>query len=195
MIERIETDRLILRTGTAHDALRVLEYFERNRTFLGPYEPAQPPDFYTKPWLKKMILNDARAREAEEALRFWLFLKEEPETVIGSVRFSAVVRGAFQSCFLGYRLDGDLEGRGYMTEALKASIPYAFQQLRLHRIEANVMPWNIASRRVLVKLGFREEGLAKRYLKINGKWEDHVHFAMTTEDWEEINGTKIIWQG
>lgn len=197
MIEKIESERLILRTGTVRDAGEITRYFERNRAFLMPYEPIQPPAFYTKPVQKELINHDAKERESGTALRLWIFLKEEPNRVIGSVRFSSVIRGAFQSCFLGYRLDQSLERNGYMTEALGVAIPYAFRQLSLHRIEANVMPRNIASRRVVEKLGFREEGLARKYLKINGTWEDHLHYAMTIEEWrgEIKDGEKAVWKG
>ncbi len=194
-MERIETDRLILRTGTVRDAAEIVRYFERNRDFLAPFEPIQPPAFYTKVMQKDLVLSDARERDAGNALRFWLFLKEEPERIIGSVRFSGVIRGAFQSCFLGYRLDRFCERKGYMTEALYAAIPYAFRVMSLHRVEANIMPRNAASRRVVEKLGFWEEGLAKRYLKINGEWEDHIHYATTIEEWKgEMDHAKAsIW--
>lgn len=183
-MERIETERLILQTGTTRDSGEIVRYFERNRDFLAPFEPIQPEAFYSKAMQKELILADAREREAGRALRFWLFLKENPDQIIGSVRFSGVIGGAFQSCFLGYRLDRFCECKGYMTEALFAAIPYAFRHLSLHRIEANIMPRNSASRRVVEKLGFWEEGLAKRYLKINGKWEDHIHYATTIEEWK-----------
>lgn len=182
-MERMETERLILRTGTVRDAAEIVLYFVRNRDFLAPFEPLQPSAFYSKAMQKELILSDAREREGGTALRFWIFAKDQPGRIIGSIRFSGVIRGAFQSCFLGYRLDQTCERNGLMTEALFSAIPYAFRVLSLHRIEANIMPRNTASRRVVEKLGFWEEGLAKRYLKINGNWEDHIHYATTIEEW------------
>jgi ribosomal-protein-alanine N-acetyltransferase len=184
MTIRIETDRLILRTGASEDLGEIVAYFLRNQSFLAPFEPTQPAAFFTKAAQKELMKNDLLEWREGWALRLWLFEKSRPERVIGSIRFSSVVRGAFQSCFLGYRLDRDFERQGMMTEGLTAAIPLAFQQLHLHRIEANVMPNNQASRRVLEKLGFREEGLAKRYLKIHGEWEDHLHYAMIIEEWK-----------
>lgn len=184
MTIKIETDRLILRTGWSEDLKEIVAYFQRNQDFLAPFEPIQPAAFFTKPAQKELMKNDFLEWREGRALRLWLFEKSQPKKVIGSIRFSSVVRGAFQSCFLGYRLDQDFERQGLMTEGLTAAIPLAFQQLRLHRVEANVMPKNPASRRVLEKLGFREEGLAKRYLRIHGEWEDHIHYAMTIEEWE-----------
>lgn len=91
------------------------------------------------------------------------------------------MRGAFQSCFLGYKLDGALCGRGYMTQAVEACTRFAFGPAALHRVEANVMPRNTASLRVLKKCGYRPEGLARRYLRINGAWEDHIHMVRLNE--------------
>ena len=97
---------------------------------------------------------------------------------------SNIVRGAFQSCHLGYRLDGTEQRKGYMTEAVKELTAYAFQNLNLHRIEANIMPHNMASLKVTEKLGFYHEGLAKQYLRINGRWEDHIHTVLLNEEME-----------
>ena len=91
------------------------------------------------------------------------------------------MRGAFQSCFLSYKLDMDLCGRGYMTEAVEEAVRIAFTVLGLHRIEANIMPRNTASLGVARKAGFQEEGLAVRYLRINGVWEDHIHMVRRDE--------------
>ena len=83
----------------------------------------------------------------------------------------------FLSCFLGYHMDEDFLRKGYMTEAVAAVVDYALGPLGLHRVEANVMPRNLPSLALLRKLGFEEEGLARDYLKICGKWEDHLHMA------------------
>jgi ribosomal-protein-alanine N-acetyltransferase len=184
MTIQIETERMILKTGVTEDLSEIVSYFQRNQLFLAPFEPIQPDIFYTKAKQREIMKNDSLERKEEKSLRLWLFEKSNPQRVIGSIRFSNVVRGAFQSCFLGYRLDQDCQGRGLMTEALRRSIPLAFHHLHLHRIEANVMPKNMASRRVVEKLGFREEGLASRYLKIYGKWEDHIHYALVSEEWK-----------
>jgi len=95
-----------------------------------------------------------------------------------------IVRGVFLSCHLGYGLDKDEINKGYMTEALNAVIRFAFDKVKLHRIEANVMPRNKPSIRIVEKLGFKNEGLARKYLKINGKWEDHIHFVVLNKKLE-----------
>lgn len=90
--------------------------------------------------------------------------------------------GAFRSCFVGYKLDKDYLNCGYMTQAVALLCDYAFSQLKLHRIEGNVMPRNQASLRVLEKNGFVNEGLSRKYLNINGVWEDHIHMVKLGPD-------------
>ena len=92
-----------------------------------------------------------------------------------------IIRVAFLSCHLGYKLDKDEINQGYMTEALERAKDIIFDEFGLHRIEANIIPRNTRSMRVVQKLGFHEEGLAYRYLRINGKWEDHVHMALLND--------------
>jgi ribosomal-protein-alanine N-acetyltransferase len=118
-------------------------------------------------------------------LKVWIFRADDTQDrTIGSLSLSNIVRGAFQSCHLGYRIDEQEQSQGYMTEALKRLITVAFQEMNLHRLEANIMPRNEASLSVVRKLGFKEEGLAKRYLKINGKWEDHIHMVLLNDQAE-----------
>jgi ribosomal-protein-alanine N-acetyltransferase len=105
------------------------------------------------------------------------------------VTLSSIVYGFFQSCYLGYKMDARYTRRGLMTEALTAVIEHAFTTMGLHRLEANVMPRNEASKGLLVKLGFHDEGIAKRYLQIQGRWEDHTHMVMLREEWEESKNT------
>ena len=101
----------------------------------------------------------------------------EPEKIIGIAALNNVVYGAFCSAFLGYKLDSGYLNRGYMTMAVNMVSSYAFQTLGLHRLEANVMPRNKASLRVLEKNRFVNEGISRYYLNINGVWEDHIHMV------------------
>jgi len=94
-----------------------------------------------------------------------------------------VLRGAFQNAYLGYWIDGERQGRGLTTEAVVAATSFAFEAAGLHRVQAAVMPRNLASQRVLEKAGYRREGVAERYLCIAGRWEDHQIFALTAEEW------------
>lgn len=171
------TDRLMLRVLDDSWAKAVLAYFERNRDYLERWEPVRQHGFYTRRAQAEHLVTDLRAMNAGQMVRLWIFRKEEPRTVIGSVALNTIVRGCFLSCYMGYRLDQDLTGKGYMTEAAGALVNFAFDTLGLHRVEANIIPRNTPSMRVAEKLGFQNEGLSPKYLKINGVWEDHVHMV------------------
>lgn len=103
----------------------------------------------------------------------------------GEININAVHRGAFQSAYVGYWVDHDLAGKGYMPESVVAVFQHAFDDLGLHRLQISIVPRNQASRRVVEKLGLRDEGVAARYLEINGVWEDHVRYAITSEEWQQ----------
>lgn len=153
-----ETHSLILRPAAPELAPAVLDYYIRNAAFLAPFEPERPADFYTPEHHARELAADAQHAAQGTGVRFYIVLKDDPGRVVGSIALNNIVRGAFQSCFLGYKLDG-----------------------ALHRVEANVMPRNKASLRVLEKCGYRPEGLARRYLRINGVWEDHIHMVRLNE--------------
>jgi [ribosomal protein S5]-alanine N-acetyltransferase len=185
-IEQLElhTDRLALKVLDSSYADRVLGFFVRNRDFLREWNPTTTDEFYTAAFHAEKLANDLAWMREGWLLRLHLFAREDTarEHVVGTVSLNNIVRGAFQSCHLGYQIDEQAANQGLMTEALRRVIAYAFDQLKLHRIEANVMPRNIRSRRVVEKLGFAEEGLAKRYLRINGVWEDHIHYVILADD-------------
>ena len=174
------TDRLTLKVLDPAFAPQVLDFFIRNRAFLKEWNPSVGDDFYTLVFQQQKLLNDLAQIEEGRMLRLWLFKREDArfERAIGSIAFNNIVRGAFQSCHLGYQIDEQEINKGLMTEALRHAIAFIFDEWKLHRIEANVMPRNQRSRRVVEKLGFVEEGLARKYLKINGVWEDHIHYII-----------------
>ncbi|MEK4050261.1 GNAT family N-acetyltransferase [Bacillus sp. FSL K6-2839] len=117
----------------------------------------------------------------DEAYMHGIFLNETDD-LIGTISLSSVVRGPVEGAWLGYVLDEKHGGKGYMTEAIRLIIDYAFDELHLHRIEAGVKPSNIGSIRVLEKTGFENEGLNRKKVKINGVWEDHYLFAIIHPD-------------
>lgn len=103
----------------------------------------------------------------------------------GEVNLNTIHRGARQNAYVGYWIDEKDAGQGYMPEAVVTVLRFAFDDLHLHRVQVAVVPRNIASRRVVEKIGLRDEGTALRYLQINGVWEDHVRYAITAEEWAE----------
>jgi len=104
---------------------------------------------------------------------------------VGEINLSSVQRGAFQSGYVGYWIDQRAAGHGYVPEAVVVLARHAFEELYLHRLQISIIPRNSASRRVVEKLGLRDEGIAVRYLEINGVWEDHVRYALTVEEWDQ----------
>ena len=173
----LKTERLLLLPAKEDLAPRLAEYYRRNRDFLRSFEPPREEDFFTAARQRALLVQEAEAAEQNTSRRFYLQLPDQPDRIVGMVGLNNIVWGAFCSCFLGYKLDGELTGQGYMTEAVAAVTDFAFTRLRLHRIEANVMPRNRASLRVLEKNGYINEGLSRYYLNINGVWEDHVHMV------------------
>lgn len=182
MIKHYETDRLILRTLAMDEGDLSLDYYEANQSFLAPYEPSRDPSFYTLQHHTKLVTLEQTEMDRLNMLRLWLFLKDGSlKRPIGNFAFSNIVRGIFLSCFLGYKLDKDHIRQGYMNEALTKGIDVIFNSYGLHRIEANIMPSNQASIGLCKSLGFQEEGMAKKYLRINDRWEDHLHMVIFNE--------------
>lgn len=160
-------------------------YYRRNRDFLRQFEPAREEKFFTPACQKELLLREMEERQAGRGYRFYIKDANRPGEIIGSIGLNNVVWGAFRSAHLGYKLDRDYINRGCMTAAVAMVTEYAFQELRLHRIEANVMPRNRASLRVLEKNGFENEGMSKYYLNINGVWEDHIHMVKLNYEMHE----------
>lgn len=176
------TKRLILMTPVASLANSLTSFYIKNKDFLKPFEPERSDIFFEKTTQKRILQQEADQIKKGVGLRFYIAKRESPKTIIGTVALNNILNGAFLSCTVGYKLDKTELGKGYMTEALEKVIDIAFTDLKLHRIEANIMPENDRSIRVVERLGFRYEGLAKKYLKINGRWRDHVHMVILNDD-------------
>ena len=174
----LESQRLLLLSPEQVSAQALVDYFTRNRAFLEPFEPARPPEYYTPAHQQGLLQAQRDAWSAKTGYRLYLALKEQPESLIGFVSFSGIIMGAFCSCYLSYQLDQNHLNRGLMTEGVLAAVGFGFDTLGLHRIEANIMPRNLPSRRVAEKCGFLNEGTSPKYLKICGKWEDHIHYVI-----------------
>ena len=182
---RVVGPRVVLRAQRASDAPALLDFHRRNADHLRPWRPAPAPG--TNPLTRAAIesgIHTARAQWRRDAKYDLVVVSRAPgEPIVGSAALS-IQRGAFQNAYLGYHIDGELQGQGLMTEAVGLALDFAFGVLGLHRIQAAILPRNDASRRVLAKCGFRREGLALRYLQIAGRWEDHELHAITREERE-----------
>lgn len=173
----MQTARLQLQLARLEHADSLWQTLIANRTFLAPYLPSKPQD-YTHSGVKTELAEYEMYAHWDKAYRYFLFTQDE---LIGEVSFNSVVRSFFQNAHLGYWLSKDKNGKGYMQEALDLLIPYAFFHLHFHRIEAATLTTNHRSMAVLRKQGFRHEGMAKNYLHIAGRWQDHHLFARTND--------------
>lgn len=161
---------------------QVVDYYKRNRDFLEAFEPVRSEEFFSSKYQQTVLKKEMAEYEARTAFRFYILSVEQPTKIIGIIGLNNVVWGAFCSAFLGYKLDKDFANKRYMSMAVGMLTRYAFEELGLHRIEANVMPKNKASLRVLEKNHFVNEGISKYYLNINGVWEDHIHMVKINYD-------------
>lgn len=165
-----------LRLVAADDSLAeaLTDFHVRNRAHLAPWDPPTTEDFYTAPVQAQRLREAAAAFAAGSGYRYLLQPIGDSARVIGSIHFSNIVRGAFQSCTLGYALDQAVEGQALMTEALRVAIAEMFsRRVNLHRIQAAYRPENWRSGEVLKRLGFQDEGSAADYLFIDGLWRVH----------------------
>jgi [ribosomal protein S5]-alanine N-acetyltransferase len=158
----------------------------RSKDWLEPWEPhgehGAPDPVQSADAFRARCGAWDRQRHFDSAYGFGIFLHDG--RLVGEVSIGSLQRGPFQSANVGYWIDEPHAGRGYMPEAVALILRYAFEELRLHRIEAAVVPRNKSSRRVAEKLGLRDEGTSERFLQIRGVWEDHVRYAITAEDWK-----------
>ncbi len=177
----LETDRLYLKVLGSESSKEVVNYYKRNQDFLKRWESIKRDDFYTLEYHKRLLSIEKDEIEDGKRLKLWIYLKNT-NSIIGYINFGNIIRGSFESSFLGYKLDYKNRNKGYMTEALNHALNYYFNTLKLHRVEVNVMPENLASIKVVQKLGFQKEGLARKYLKINGVWEDHIHYSLIKDE-------------
>ncbi len=180
----LSDDQLTLRQPRYSDFERWREVRLASRTFLAPFEPAWADNELTATGFRARIRRYAKEAAEQSGYTFFLTLDHEGATepeLVGGVTISNIRRRAAQSASLGYWMGAEQAGKGLMTRAVGLILPFVFSELHLHRLEAACLPHNSASIRVLEKNGFRKEGTAESYLLINGRWQDHVLFALTQE--------------
>jgi ribosomal-protein-alanine N-acetyltransferase len=180
----LRTDRFELRVAEQSDVARLLAYRRENAAHFEPFEPVRAPDHFTEEYWGRQVETDRREFEAGSAVRLYIFDPGPDGEVLGLVSFSNIIRGALQSCFLGYALAERAQGRGLATEAVRAGIDYMFGEMNLHRLSANYMPHNTPSAGVLKRLGFTVDGYARDYLMIAGRWQDHILTSLLNPSWE-----------
>ena len=168
--------RLVLRPPTASDREELLRLARASRALHRPW--VDPP---TDPSAFRSFLRRSRL----PSVRAFLVVRREDAAIVGAFALSQIFLGSFRSAYLGYWVGAPHAGRGYMTEAMELLLRHAFGPLKLHRVEANVQPGNVASRALVRRTGFRKEGFSPRYLKVRGRWRDHERWAITAEDFRK----------
>jgi ribosomal-protein-alanine N-acetyltransferase len=179
--------RVLLRPLVSTDFEAWREVRIRARNWLIKWEPRPLPGQPDPTEDRRVFAARCGARERERQLGtgygFGIFV--DGQRFAGEINLSSVQRGPFQNAYIGYWIDQAMAGHGYTPEAVVVICRFAFEDLALHRLQASIIPRNTASHRVAAKVGLRNEGTALRYLEIDGVWEDHVRYAITSEDWAE----------
>lgn len=153
----------------------------KSRTFLEPWEPTWSRDTLSRKAFLRRLRVYALNSQSDTGYSFFVF-RTSDDTLLGGISLNHVRRGVSQTCSIGYWIGEQHARRGYMTAGLSGLLPFGFDHLCLHRISAATLPHNTASRTLLEKIGFSEEGFARKYLRINGEWQDHVVYAMLSTD-------------
>lgn len=180
-VEPISGAQLMLRAPAWSDYAAWAELRALSRAHLTPWEPVWSRDELSRSFYRRRLRG--YAHDARDDLGYSYFIASpDGAKIFGGLTLANIRRGAAQTAAIGYWIGAPYAGQGKMQEALRLLLPFAFLKLRLHRLEAASMPANAVSRHVLEKAGFKREGLAARYLKINGRWEDHVIYALIEED-------------
>lgn len=161
----------------------------KNKEILKPLEPLWPKDCLEPGFYERRLKRQAREWNTDHAYPFLIFHKDTQKRanpLMGGININHVCRGAAQYASLGYWLDQDCQGQGYMSEAMQLILNFAFETLRLHRMNAAVLPDNQKSMALLERNGFQREGFAEKYIRINGHWRDHILFGLPYERWKDL---------
>ena len=188
--------RVKLRTLTEQDYDAWFEVRSRCRQWLVPWEPrpkGSPMPAEDRHSFATRCAIRERERQLGTGYGFGVFADGY---FAGEVTLSSIQRGPFQSAFIGYWVDQARAGQGLVPEAVVVTLQFAFESLGLHRVEISIIPRNQSSRRVVEKLGIRMEGVAERFLEIDGNWEDHARYGITSEEWVLRRGELLsAWLG
>lgn len=176
---QLNTERLALRNLTPENTEEMLDYYIRNEEHLRQYEPTRDSSFYTYEGQKEILTESFRQFIDGTSIDLGIF---KDEKLIGKIKLSNIVYGILRNAFVGYSIDKEHQGKGYMKEALNTVCSYAFEEMGLHRLEASTLMENSRSQGVLKACGFNELGISEKYLYINGEWRDHKIFYKVNDD-------------
>lgn len=176
---QLNTERLALRNLTPENTEEMLDYYIINEEHLRQYEPTRDSGFYTYEGQKEILTESFRQFIDGTSIDLGIF---KDEKLIGKIKLSNIVYGILRNAFVGYSIDKEHQGKGYMKEALNTVCSYAFEEMGLHRLEASTLMDNSRSQGVLKACGFNELGISEKYLYINGEWRDHKIFYKVNDD-------------
>lgn len=177
----LDTDNLRLAVLRKSEAARVTEYLQNNRDFHKQFSQTHTDDYFTVSTQKKYLAYDCNSFLEGSLVPLWITLKDDNK-IIGRVSFFNFAYGGMMSCACGYHLDKEHTGKGYMTEALKSAMAFVFDEYKMHRIEAFIVPENEPSLNLVKRVGFHYEGKRNSYMHINGRYRDHEAFYMLEDD-------------
>jgi ribosomal-protein-alanine N-acetyltransferase len=181
---RLVGERVMLRPPERGDWQEWSDLRGESRRFLTPWEPSWSADSLSRSAFRRRLTQYGSDWRADQGYSFFLF-RVEDGALVGGIGLSNVRRGVAETGSLGYWTGERYARQGYMAAGLKLTLEFAFRRLKLHRVEAACLPHNAPSRGLLLKSGFREEGYAREYLCIDGRWQDHVLFAILRDDWSD----------
>lgn len=175
--KQVEGDRIILRYPKMEDAA---EFIEKSISSVRFHNGLVNPPLDLQGFETFVKRNDSESNEC------FLICEKQSKTIIGTMNVSQIFHMSFQNAYLGYYAFADYSRNGFMTDAVKTTLKFAFQELNLHRLEANIQPQNLSSINLVKRCGFTKEGFSRKYLKIGGEWKDHERWAIIKEDWRKI---------
>lgn len=173
-----ETTRLFIRILQVDSCPEILDFYYRNRKIFEPYEPNKPLNYYTFDYQQKLISSEYYSFLNLKYIRFFIVEKQNPDYIIGTISFSNIQSSPYNSCTVGYKFDYHFQKQGYASEAMHKCIAVMFNELKLHKIEAYIMPNNSDSIRFINRQGFICEGISYKCIEIIGKWEDHLRYSL-----------------
>src|SRR5665213_120291 len=177
----IRGDSVMLRTPVLSDYAQWTKLREESRAFLAPWEPIWPADDLTRLAFRRRLRRYQREIRNGTGYPFFVF-STDGDTLLGGLTMAQIQRGVSQSATIGYWMGKAYAGKGFMTAAVRSVVTFAFDSLHLNRVDAACLPHNAASIRLLEKVGFQREGYARKYLCIDGRWQDHLLFGLLRDD-------------
>ncbi len=192
MYRGYRTERLVQKVLTKDAAPMVLAFYDENRSFFEPWDPKRSDNFYTLYYQKASLAAEYNQMAEGKLIRYWVFLKDSPGEIIGTVCFQNFLKDPYNSCRLGYKFAEKYTHLGYAAESIQKGIELMVNDFHIHRIEAFIMPNNQPSLRLIERLGFVDEGISYSYAKINGIWSDHRRYAyINKSNYAEISAAQL----